>query len=1286
MSKDKKDKKNKKTLLQKLRLMSTHFDTQNGVGDDVLIDIRNLTKSYKSKKVLKGINLTIKEGEHLAILGPNGAGKTTLTEIIATIKEPTEGKIYYSFGDKKKKITSNIGMQFQDSSYPPTYKVIDLVNFFAKSGRNSLKKEQINEFLEIFNLTKFKSYHADSLSGGQRQRLNILLSLLNSPKLLILDELSTGLDIDSVERVQKYIIDYIAKNKITLILISHDPEEIKTLTNRIVMLDRGIIAEDRTIEDINQEFGDVETYLFDFFEKKAANRHHYDISEDFDFKEYKPKKQPTTNYEYLTYMENKRIFDAKEQIKFLKWKKSLELESLYQEELDNKAKETNRYLAKQVVIEDEDFEEGKNYIPNAEKDDFLIVDNITKKYGKKEILKGVNFKIKKNERVAIIGANGAGKTTLTEIIATIKDATKGKVYYSFGRTKNQITSKIGMQFQDSSYPVMYTVKNLIYFFARANHTSMSTYEIHKALKIFNLYKYRNHIADSLSGGQKQRLNVLITLIKNPKLLILDEVSTGLDIEAVEEIKSYILNYLTKYDATLILVSHNIKEIADMTDRVIALKDGVVYRDVLIKDLRKEYNLDRSYNAIKRLTEELFSDEVTPLLNEEGKIEKTSDLIIDNFEFKDSTTSEDTIVENDKLTENIIQEIKEEDTQEEHTLELKDILDEEAFKDFQEEAADNIDNEFVTNEIDSETETIEMLEAEVEEGEELEINEVIFDKNNDVEQTKEIVLNENENTKAQLDEILAEIDETDKTLKELAVEEDEDTEFYTIETIIGNNDSEEDEEFLTLETTYETIKVEEELSEETQEETIKVEEELSEETQEETIKVEEELPEETQEETIKVEEELPEETQEETIKVEEDNEEVETIEEEFVTKEFQTEVILTEPLREEENSDEIIINEVVMTSEDLTPKKLESIEEEIIVDENLDNLFDEVIIEEEPLLKSKNISKQETPTKLLEEDILIEEEIFIDDPKTNNFYNEEDSTQTMEIIEFEPLKRPKKTSFVYQKRDLVREVREEKFANRPDKAKLKKSIERIKNKRLRKPLNEEEYRLKQEAQKAEMALKIEEAKKLAKARAKAEAIKKAEEEKNSSLIKEEKDKVNEAKEKEKLIKAQEDAAKVAADKKLAEEKARIEAKALVEKQRLEEERLKKLAKAEEDKKTLEEEKAKEEAKELIEKQRLEEERLKKLAKAEADKKAAEAAKAEAEEAKRLRIQKIREEKFLRKQQQREAAKLNPENNKSKGKKAAKDAKRAKLEAKKANKEEIGFKEYHKPVDKNWKRKK
>ncbi len=1241
MSKDKKDKKNKKTLLQKLRLMSTHFDTQNGVGDDVLIDIRNLTKSYKSKKVLKGINLTIKEGEHLAILGPNGAGKTTLTEIIATIKEPTEGKIYYSFGDKKKKITSNIGMQFQDSSYPPTYKVIDLVNFFAKSGRNSLKKEQINEFLEIFNLTKFKSYHADSLSGGQRQRLNILLSLLNSPKLLILDELSTGLDIDSVERVQKYIIDYIAKNKITLILISHDPEEIKTLTNRIVMLDRGIIAEDRTIEDINQEFGDVETYLFDFFEKKAANRHHYDISEDFDFKEYKPKKQPTTNYEYLTYMENKRIFDAKEQIKFLKWKKSLELESLYQEELDNKAKETNRYLAKQVAIEDEDFEEGKNYIPNAEKDDFLIVDNITKKYGKKEILKGVNFKIKKNERVAIIGANGAGKTTLTEIIATIKDATKGKVYYSFGRTKNQITSKIGMQFQDSSYPVMYTVKNLIYFFARANHTSMSTYEIHKALKIFNLYKYRNHIADSLSGGQKQRLNVLITLIKNPKLLILDEVSTGLDIEAVEEIKSYILNYLTKYDSTLILVSHNIKEIADMTDRVIALKDGVVYRDVLIKDLRKEYNLDRSYNAIKRLTEELFSDEVTSLLNEEGKIEKTSDLIIDNFAFKDSTTSEDTIVENDKLTENIIQETKEEDTQEEHTLELKDILDEEAFKDFQEEAADDIDSEFVTNEIDSETETIEMLEAEVEEDEELEINEVIFDKNNDVEQTKEIVLNENENTKAQLDEILAEIDETDKTLKELAVEEDEDTEFYTIETIIGNNDSEEDEEFLTLETTYETIKVEEE---------------------------------------------LPEETQEETIKVEEDNEEVETIEEEFVTKEFQTEVILTKPLREEENSDEIIINEVVMTSEDLIPKKLESIEEEIIVDDKFENLFDEVIIEEEPLLNPKKVSKKETPTKLLEEDILIEEEIFIDDPKNNNFYNEEDSTQTMEIIEFEPLKRPKKTSFVYQKRDLVREVREEKFANRPDKAKLKKSIERIKNKRLRKPLNEEEYRLKQEAQKAEMAWKIEEAKKLAKARAEAEAIKKAEEAKNSSIIKEEKDKANEAKEKEKLIKAQEDAAKVAADKKLAEEKARIEAKALVEKQRLEEERLKKLAKAEEDKKTLEEEKAKEEAKELIEKQRLEEERLKKLAKAEADKKAAEAAKAEAEEAKRLRIQKIREEKFLRKQQQREAAKLNPENNKSKGKKAAKDAKRAKLEAKKANKEEIGFKEYHKPVDKNWKRKK
>ncbi len=668
-----------KSFLARVGLKKKYFETihEGGIDDNILIRLTDIKKNYRSKKVLRGVNLTIKKGEHIAILGANGAGKSTLTEIIATIKEPSEGTIYYSFGNKKKKITPNIGMQFQDSSYPPTYKVIDLVHFFAKSGKNRLNKEEIEEFMRLFNLWDFKQFYADSLSGGQRQRLNILLSVINSPKLLILDELSTGLDIDSVEKIQNYILDYVNKNEITLLLVSHNPDEVKTLTDRVVLIDNGVVYKDELISEIEKEYSSLEDYLFGYFEEKAAKRNHLDFSEeDFEFKKFTPKKEAKTNYDFLQEEQDRIIFAAKEKIRFVKYKRSLDLERAYQDEIEEKAKLNEKWLAKDVSQERKEKSSELDYADDVHDDKVsLKLTNIVKRYGKKEVLKGIDLTFNKKEKVAIIGANGAGKSTLTEIISTIKEPTEGKIYYSFGKSKYDITANIGMQFQDTSYPIMFTVKNLVYFFARANYRSMSTYEIHKALKVFNLYKLRNNIAESLSGGQKQRLNVLLTLIKKPKLLILDEVSTGLDIEAVEEIKKFILNYVEENDVNLILVSHNIKEIADMADRIIALKDGVVFKDVTLEQIQQEYNEERPYYAIKKLSKELFASS------------SNSDLIEENF----IPQSEDT---SDQLLNQL-------DDQEEATLELKD-LSQFNKKDYQEliKAQDSINDDFTTIETES----------------------------------------------------------------------------------------------------------------------------------------------------------------------------------------------------------------------------------------------------------------------------------------------------------------------------------------------------------------------------------------------------------------------------------------------------------------------------------------------------------------------------------------------------------------------------------------------------------
>ncbi len=756
-----------KSFLSKIGFKKKYFETipEGEIDDNILIRLSEIKKNYRSKKVLRGINLTINKGEHVAILGANGAGKSTLTEIIATIKEPSEGTIYYSFGNKKKKITPNIGMQFQDSSYPPTYKVIDLVHFFAKSGKNRLSKEEIEEFMRLFNLWDFKQFYADSLSGGQRQRLNILLSVINSPKLLILDELSTGLDIDSVEKIQNYILDYVNKNEITLLLVSHNPDEVKTLTDRIVLIDNGVIYKDEMISEIEKQTT-LEDYLFNYFEEKASKRNHLDFSEeDFEFRKFVPKKEAQTNFEQLQEEQDRIIFDAREQIRFIKYKRSLDLERAYQQEIEEKAKLNEKWLAKDVSEERKEKSSDLQYAGDLEDDQVALkLTNISKHYGKKEVLKGINLTFNKGEKVAIIGANGAGKSTLTEIISTIKEPSEGKIYYSFGKSKYDITANIGMQFQDTSYPVMFTVKNLVYFFARANYRSMSTYEIHKALKVFNLYKLRNAIAESLSGGQKQRLNVLLTLIKKPKLLILDEVSTGLDIEAVEEIKKFILNYVEENEVNLILVSHNIKEIADMADRIIALKDGVIFKDVTIDEIKEEYNETRSYYAIKKLSKELFASDA----------ETNSDLIEENFSTDNETTSI-------QLKEDLIE-------AEEETLELKDLsqLDSKSYNELV-QAQDSIDDDFTTIETESVVDQI-IKEDKMQNEKFVTLETEISTIESEIKETIETIEEELENIETSLEEIVIETEEPASTASTESVKSFDDDSLHKVEIVIDTNSS------------------------------------------------------------------------------------------------------------------------------------------------------------------------------------------------------------------------------------------------------------------------------------------------------------------------------------------------------------------------------------------------------------------------------------------------------------------------------------------------------------------
>ena len=242
-----------------------------------LIKIDNITKTLGKNQILKGLSLDIAKNERICIIGINGGGKTTLINHILGLYKPDTGTVSYpAHNNKISHFLKDTGIQFQDATLPQSYTINDIFNLIygaikkpkLKDFRDWVKNEREpkkNELLTFFNLEKRKNVKIKSLSGGQKQRLNILLSLINDPKVLILDELTTGLDIKAQRTLLRYINEYQKNNKITTIIISHILQEMQELADRIVLLEDGIIKEDNTVNVINKKYGNLEKYLDQVF-------------------------------------------------------------------------------------------------------------------------------------------------------------------------------------------------------------------------------------------------------------------------------------------------------------------------------------------------------------------------------------------------------------------------------------------------------------------------------------------------------------------------------------------------------------------------------------------------------------------------------------------------------------------------------------------------------------------------------------------------------------------------------------------------------------------------------------------------------------------------------------------------------------------------------------------------------------------------------------------------------------------------------------------------------------
>ena len=215
------------------------------------IETKNLTKKFKDKVAVNGINLQIKKGELFALLGTNGAGKTTTIKMLCGLILPTSGEIFIENMDMRKdtiKIKEILNVSPQETAIAQNLTVKENLEFMAGVYQIKDKEERINKLIKLFKLDEVLNKKAKTLSGGWQRKVSIAISLINDPKILFLDEPTLGLDVIARKELWK-IINELKKEK-TIILTTHYMEEAESLSDRIGIMSNGNLIDVGTSSEL----------------------------------------------------------------------------------------------------------------------------------------------------------------------------------------------------------------------------------------------------------------------------------------------------------------------------------------------------------------------------------------------------------------------------------------------------------------------------------------------------------------------------------------------------------------------------------------------------------------------------------------------------------------------------------------------------------------------------------------------------------------------------------------------------------------------------------------------------------------------------------------------------------------------------------------------------------------------------------------------------------------------------------------------------------------------------
>ena len=545
-------------------------------------------------RAIDDVDLDVEEGQFIAILGHNGSGKSTLAKHINGLLVPSEGTLWVDHMDTSSlddiwKIRQKAGMVFQNPDNQIIGTVVEEDVGFGPENLGVPTDEiwkRVDESLEAVGMTAYRHHSPNKLSGGQKQRVAIAGVMAMRPKCIVLDEPTAMLDPNGRKEVLKAVRELNQKEKVTVILITHYMEEV-VFADDVYVMDSGHVVMHATPREIFSQVDELKKYRLDVPQVTllAHELHKTGL----------PIPEGILTIQELVDELNKKELQVPVGWEKIKMKDSdSTVNSAIGATEWKKAGEQPQNGAESIRMEHVyyTYSPGTAYEMHA--------------------LKDINLEIPQGQFVGVIGHTGSGKSTLIQHFNGLVRPTQGHIYFEGQDIWAErfplrgLRSQVGLVFQYPEHQLFETdVLTDVCFGPKNQNLTQEECEERAKEALTHVGLDESYYAKSpfeLSGGQKRRVAIAGVLAMNPKVLILDEPTAGLDPQGRDEILDQIASLHETRGITIILVSHSMEDIAKYVDRIIVMNHGEkVYDDAPKKVFAHYKELEKIGLAAPQIT-------------------------------------------------------------------------------------------------------------------------------------------------------------------------------------------------------------------------------------------------------------------------------------------------------------------------------------------------------------------------------------------------------------------------------------------------------------------------------------------------------------------------------------------------------------------------------------------------------------------------------------------------------------------------------------------------------------